>query len=152
LNNFVGLAGPVLNSLNKPQILRNNRIIQLGFFLALIYPFTKFWGNIGVALVMVIFSLVSVIHYAPVLAKEIDKFYYNAFRVLIKIVPSTLIMMAFVYGLKPILPMTLFWLFSLVFLGVIAYFGMIWIIDKDEFRWDIQEGLGAFKEKLGIKK
>jgi PST family polysaccharide transporter len=149
LNNIIGLAGPVLNSLNKPHLLRNNKLIQFGFFLVLIYPFTKMWGTLGVCYVMVIFSLVSIAYLTPILAKEIPKFYLYIFKVLAKVLPCTLIMMAVVYFVKKIVPTNFFWLFALVILGVVIYFIPIFFLDKD-LKWDVQEGLGVLEEKLSF--
>ena len=148
-NNLIGLASPVLNSLNKPQILRNNRLIQFGFFVILVYPFTKVWGLVGISLVMVVFSLVSLNHYIPILAREINHFYPYTLKTLMKILPCTMIMMAVVYFMKGIFPVNFFWLFVLVLLGVVIYFAPIWFLDKD-LKWDVQEGWSVFKEKLGL--
>jgi len=147
LSNLVSLAGPVLNSLNKPHILRNNRLIQFCFFVVLIYPFTKFFGLVGTSLVMVVFSLVSIVHYAPILAKEVSGFYKNMFEVLAKILPITLVMMVIVYFIKQFVPVNFFWLFALVFIGIIVYFAPMWLIDKD-LKWDVKEGWSILREKL----
>jgi len=147
LNNVVGLAGPVLNSLNKPHILRNNRLIQLGFFVVLIYPFTKWWGMLGVGWVMVIFSVVSLIHFMPVLSKEIPAFYSSLSRILAKVLPSTFLMVAVVYGFRKLVPMNFFWLFALVFIGIVVYFIPMWFLDK-ELKWDVEEGWGVLKGRM----
>lgn len=152
LNNFYGLAGPVLNSLNKPQILRKNKTIQFIFYLILIYPFAKKWGVLGVCYVMVIFSIVSILYLLPHLEKEIHNFYHYMFKILSKIIPCTLLMMVIVYYAKKLVPVNLISLFGLVLLGIVVYFIPMWFLDKD-LAWDFKEGLGVIKEKiLHIKK
>ena len=150
LNHLTALAGPVFNSLNKSHIPRNNKIIQFVFFIVLVYPFTKMWGLVGICLVMAIFPLVSIFYLAPLLAKEIPEFYPTNLRILSKIIFSTLVMMAVVYFAKKMVPVHLFWLFALVLLGVIVYFALMWVFDKDELRWDFQEGWGILKEKFSF--
>ncbi len=151
LNQFISIAGAVLNSLNKPEILRNNRLIQFGFYIVLIYPFVKFFGLVGVSLVMLIFSIVSLVHITPHIAKEIPGFYSNSFKIIARTIPLTLLMMAVVYLAKRALAMNLFWLFSLVFLGIMVYFIPMWFIDP-ELKWDYYEGLAVIKEKLRFLK
>ena len=147
LNNFVGLAGPVLNSLNKPQILRNNKIIQFVFYVVLIYPFAKMWGTLGVCYVMVIFSVVSVIYLTPILAREIHGFYFYSSKILGKILPCTFFMMAVVYYAKKSIPINLLSLFGLVILGIVVYFIPMWYLDND-LKWDFKEGFGVLRRKL----
>ena len=149
LNQLVPLAGPVLNSLNKPHIPRNNRLIQMGVFVVLAYPFTKMWGLAGMSLVMASFSIVSLIYLSPKMAKVIPGFYSNLFKVLGRIVPITALMMIIVYFSKKLVYVNLFWLFSLVFLGVVVYFVPMWIVDKD-LKWDVQEGWSVLKEKFSF--
>jgi len=149
LNNTISLAYPVLNSLNKPHIIRNNQLIKFAFYIVLIYPFTKLWGMIGLSWIFVIFSIISVIHFVPVLAREIPSFYSLSSRVLVKVIPTTLFMMAIVYGIKRIVPTNFFWLFTLVFIGTIVYLVPIWFLDKD-LKWDVQEGWNVLKAKLGF--
>ena len=148
LNHAVALAGPVLNSLNKPQVIRNNRLIQFGFYVVLIYPFVKIWGIVGVSIVMVIFALASVIHFAPHLAQAIPNFYSQALKIISKSLFATLVMMAVVYIVKTSVSMNFFWLFALTFLGIIVYFSLMWLLDKEDLRWDIQEAWSVFKEKF----
>lgn len=150
-SNLTGQAGAVLNSLNKPHILRNNRLIQFGFYVVLIYPFIKLWGVIGVCWVMVVFSLISIVHLFPILAKEIPGLYRYTFKVLAKIIPCTLFMMGIVYYLKKIVPVNFFWLFTLVFMGAVVYFIPMWYLDK-ELKWDLQEGWSVIKEKIPFVK
>lgn len=147
LNNFVGLAGPVLNSLNKPQILRNNKLIQFCFFVILIYPFTKKWGMLGVSWVMVIFSIVSLIHLMPILSHEVHNFYRYLFTILSRIIPCTVFMMVIVYYAKSLISINIFTLFFLVFLGILVYFIPMWFLDKD-LKWDFREGIIVLKSKL----
>lgn len=147
LSHVVALAGPVLNSLNKPSILRNNRLIQFGFYVVLVYPFTRLWGLEGVSVVFVIFSIVSLIHFLPILSREISNFYSYMFKILLKIIPVTLFMMAVVYFVKKIITVNLFFLFMLVLLGVVVYFIPMWFLDK-ELKWDLQEGWSVLKEKF----
>ncbi|MBW2991782.1 lipopolysaccharide biosynthesis protein [Candidatus Woesearchaeota archaeon] len=150
-NSLVGQAGAVLNSLNKPHIVRNKRIINFIIYVVLIYPFIKLWGVIGVCWVMVIFSLVSVIYLYPFLAKEIPGIYSYTFKVLAKIIPSTLLMMGAVYYLKKLIIVNFFWLFVLVIIGIFAYFIPMWFLDKD-LKWDLREGWGVIKEKMPFLK
>jgi len=149
LNNLVGQAEDVLNSLNKPHILRNNKLIQFGFYVILIYPFIKLWGLNGLCLVFIIFSLVSVFHLFPILAKEIPGFYPFILKILSKILLCTLFMMGVVYYAKGFLPVNFISLLVLVILGVIAYFIPMWFLDK-ELKWDLQEGWGVIKEKFAF--
>jgi len=147
LSNTVSLAYPVLNSLNKPHIIRNQKLIVFAFYIVLIYPLIKLWGMIGLSVAFVIFSIIGVIYYVPVLAREIPFFYSLSTKVLVKVIPTTLFMMAIVYGIKKIVPMNLFWLFALAFIGTIVYFVPMWFLDK-ELRWDVDEGWRILREKL----
>jgi len=151
LSHLTALGGSVFNSRNKPYIIRNNRLIQFGFYVVLIYPFIKLWGLIGVALVFVIFSFVSIFYIAPKLAKEIPNFYSNALKIFGRTIFCTLIMAIIVYYIKKLVWMNFFWLFTLVFIGVFVYFIPMWFLDKD-LKWDLQEAWSVVKEKLLISK
>ncbi len=143
-NQMVAMAVPVLNSRGKPELIKRNQIIQFAFYVVLIYPFTKLWGLIGVCSVMIIFAIVALIHYSHVLTKEIPNFISSIFRILVRIIPFTLIMMLIVYAIKIRVSTNFFWLFSLVVIGVITYFIPILMTDQ-ELRRDVNEALKAFR-------
>ena len=42
-----------------------------------------------------------------------------------------------------------FWLFALAFIGMVVYFVPMWFLDRD-LKWDVQEGWGVLREKLGF--
>jgi len=151
LNNLTSTYSPVLNSLNKPQILKNNSLIQFGFYVVLIYPFVKMWGMIGASWVLVIFSLISLIYLTPFIAKEIKGFYSFVFKTLSKVIPCTIFMMFSVYSVKKMLVMNVWWVFVLILLGIIVYTVPITILDK-KFRNDLKEGLKLIKSKKRFKK
>ena len=150
IGHLVAMAGPVFDSLNKPHIMRNVKLIQLPFYGILIYPFTKLWGTVGVAMVFIVFSIIGVFYIAPRLAKEIPGLYKYSFKLLIKIIPCTLMMMGVVYIVrKNILVDTPFSLFGMVLLGAIVYMIPILFLDKD-LKWDIREGLRILRQGIKI--
>jgi O-antigen/teichoic acid export membrane protein len=150
INHFVSIGSSVMHSLGKPEIIRNNKIIQFSFYIILIYPFIKLWGVIGVSYVMVIFALISLVHLGPKIAKEIPLFYSKTFKIFLKPFFATTIMMMMIYFLKNNLKPTITWMFILVGIGIIIYFFILWLIDKEDIEWDVKEALRLIKEKLKI--
>lgn len=145
---FIALGGPVLNCMNKPHILRNNKLIQFGFYIVLIYPFVKYFGLVGVSWVMVIFALVSIVHLTPYIAKEIPDFYSRSVKILLKPLACTLFMMIVVHTIRRMFSPGFIMMFLLVGLGIILYFVPMWFLDKEELRWDIQETMTILRGKF----
>ncbi|MBW2998490.1 lipopolysaccharide biosynthesis protein, partial [Candidatus Woesearchaeota archaeon] len=150
LNSLIGPVSAVFNSLNKPELLRKNGLIKLFVFSVLIFPFIKWRGVLGVALIMVVMSLVSYFYLSRHVSKIIDGYYRYTFGQLSKILFSSFVMALVVYYIKSSFPVNIFWLFVNTSIGVIIYFIPMSFLDKD-LRWDLEEIKIAFKHALKLK-
>lgn len=151
LADMVAGAGAVLNTMNKPQILRNNRFMQMGLFVLLVYPFAKLWGLRGVTGVMILFPIVSIIHLFPHLSKYIDGLYSNLFKIMSKILFATVIMTISVLlikkGLFMLFSVNIFWLILISSIGATLYFVIIFILDK-KLKFEFREASFLLMEKI----
>ncbi len=124
-------AEPFFLAKNKPELIKNLSIINFFAYLILIYPFVRIWGILGAAYVIAIFSLIKTTYFSYYLSKEVPKFFRKFFRILIRYILITLIMLTSLYFIKSILIVNMATLFGLALLGIIIYIILIKLLDKE---------------------
>src|SRR3989344_473829 len=124
LSNYVFLA------LAKPEIETKGSAIRFLILAILLYPFIIWWGIFGASVAVLVSALCSAAWFVFMITKliycEWKDFVNNSLAPLV----NTLCMMALVFFMKGMLPITLGNFLLLILVGVVSYIALTYITDR----------------------
>lgn len=129
-------VGPLFLGIGKPQLVLYVTLVKLCVMALVIYPLTLHYGIFGTSLAVTLSAVAVQMVVMPTAAKLIQCRLSTLLRTLLHPFCGAGIMIAMLFSLKAILalPVSLYSLLSLTFIGSLTYFCYIWMADRDWIR------------------
>jgi O-antigen/teichoic acid export membrane protein len=128
-----GLAAPLFQAINKPEIATKLLLIKLILLILLIYPLTIKWGILGTALAVLINAIIISPFTHCILIHMVGGKKVDIFKIIIKPAVSTLIMACIMTIVKISIELTdqVYYFFAIVIIGIAIYSACIYLFDKE---------------------
>jgi O-antigen/teichoic acid export membrane protein len=148
VRSIAAISGPIFYAVGKVQIDTRLQMIRFFVLAVLIYPFTIKWGILGASIVVFLSIFISNIGFVLMAIKITKCNMKNFIKAIISPLIGGVVIVLSILGVQIIMSTGLWQFVVFAFVGALAYFSAIYLLDK-LFDFKIQEHIKGSLQSFG---